>query len=111
MVQSFWKRWMLELIPALNRRKKWQSVRRNVKVGKVVPVISADVSYGRWLLKRVVEVVEGDDGFVRVVKVRVGGSVVIRSITKMYPLEVNEGNQSVTAVRHEGENEQERYFS
>ena len=102
---------MLELIPALNRRKKWQSVRRNVKVGEVFLVISADVSYGRWLLRRVVEVVEGDDGFVRVMKVRVGGSVVIRSITKICPLEVNEGNQSVTTVRLEGENEQERYFS
>ena len=100
LVQHFCKRWMLELIPTLNRRKKWQSVKRNVKVGEVVLVISADVPCGQWYLGRVVEVVEGDDGFVRVVKVQVGGSVVTRSITKICPLEVNEGNQNITTVRH-----------
>ena len=47
-----------------------------------------------------VEIVEGDDGFVRVLKVQVGGSVVIRSITKIWPFEVNEGNQNITAVVH-----------
>ena len=43
--------------------------------------------------------VEGDDGFVRVVKVQVGGSVATRSITKICPLEVNEDNQNITVVR------------
>ena len=80
---------MLDLVSTLNRRKKWQSVRRNVKVGEVPLVISAHVPRGQWSLGRVVEVVEGDDGFVRVVKVQVGGSVVTRSIMKICPLEVN----------------------
>ena len=40
--------------------------------------------------------VEGDDVFVRAVEVQVGGWVVARSITKICPLEVNEGNQNVT---------------
>ena len=40
--------------------------------------------------------VEGDDDFVRVDEVQVGVCVVARSITKIYPLEVNEGNQNVT---------------
>ena len=44
--------------------------------------------------------VEGEDGFVRVLKVQVSGSDVIRSITKICPLEVNEGNQNITTVRH-----------
>ena len=91
---------MLELVPTLNRRKKWQSVRRNVKVGEVVLVISADVPRGQWSLGRAVKVVEGDDEFVQVVEVQFGGSVVTRSITKICPLEVNEGNQNITTVRH-----------
>ena len=99
LVQHFSKRWMLELIPTLNRIEKWHLVRRNVKVGEVVLVISADVPCGRWSLGRVVEVVEGDDGFVRVVKAQVGGSVVIRSITKICSLEVNDCNQNITTVR------------
>ena len=45
LVQHFWERWMLELVPTLNQRKKWQSVRRNVKVGEVVLVIRADVPH------------------------------------------------------------------
>ena len=100
LVQHFWKRLMLQLIPTLNQRKKRQSVRRNVKLGEVVLVLSADVPRWRWSLERVVEVVEGDDRFVRVVKVQVGGSIVIRSITKICPLEVNEGNRNVPTVSH-----------
>ena len=46
------------------------------------------------------EVVEENDGFVKAVKVQVGGSAVVRSITKICPLEVNEGNQNITTVRH-----------
>ena len=64
--------------------------------------LSTDNPRGQWLLGRVVEVTEGDDEFVRFVKVQVGGSVVIRSITKIYPLEVNESNQNITPVRHGG---------
>ena len=44
--------------------------------------------------------VEEDDGFVRAVKVQVDGSVVTRSLTKICPLEVNEGNQKITTVHH-----------
>ena len=91
---------MLELVPTLNRRKKWQSMRRNVKVGEVALVISADVPRGQWSLGRAVKMVEGDHEFVQVVKVQFGGSVVTRSITKICPLEVNEGNQNITTVGH-----------
>ena len=45
LIQHFWERWMLELVPTLNQRKKWQSVRRSVKVGEVVLVIRADVPH------------------------------------------------------------------
>ena len=83
LVQHFWKLWMLELIPTLNQRKKWQSVRWNVKVSKVILVISTDNPCGQWSLGHVIEVVKGDEGFVQVVKVQVGGSVVICSIMKI----------------------------
>ena len=81
----------------MNQRKKWQSVRRNVKVGEIVLVISADVPRGQWPLGRVVEVVEGEDG---IVKVQVTGSVVTRTIKKICPFEVNEGKQNIMTVRH-----------
>ena len=90
---------MIELVSTLNRRKKWQSVWRNVKVGKIVLLTKADVPRRQWSLGYVLEVVEGDDGFVRVVKVQVGGSVVTSSVTKICPLEVGEDNQNITKVR------------
>ena len=86
---------MLELVPPLNRRKKRQSVRRNVKVGKVILVISVDVPH-----RCAVEVVEGNDGFARVVKIQVCGIVVTHLIMKIYPLEVNQGNQNIITVCH-----------
>ena len=99
-VQCFWKHWMLELVPPLNRRKKRQSVRRNVKVGKVILVISVDVPHRQWFLGCAVEVVEGNDGFARVVKIQVCGIVVTHLIMKIYPLEVNQGNQNIITVCH-----------
>ena len=71
-----------------------------MKVGKVVLVISADVPLGDWLLGCIVEVVEGDDGFCLSGESSNGDSVVISSITKICPLEVNEGNQNITTVCH-----------
>ena len=59
-----------------------------------------DVPCGQWSLGHVVEVIEGDDGFVQVVKVQVGGSVVTCSIMKICTLEVNEGSQNVMTVCH-----------
>ena len=44
--------------------------------------------------------VEGGYGFVRVVKVQVSGSAVNRSITKICPVQVNDGNQKITIVHH-----------
>ena len=99
-VQCFWKHWMLELVPPLNRRKKRQSVRRNVKVGKVILVISVDVPHRQWFLGCAVEVVEGNDGFARVVKIQVCGIVVTHLIMKIYPLEVNQGNHNIITVCH-----------
>ena len=50
---------------------------------------------GQWPLGHFVEAVEGDDGFGRVVKFQVCGSVVTRSITKICLLEVNEANHKI----------------
>ena len=86
----------------------WKAINRNWDHFRGVTfsqVNSRSNSYVDWselswlslLLKRHQRaVVEGDDVFVRAVEVQVGGWVVARSITKICPLEVNEGNQNVT---------------
>lgn len=95
LVQHVWKRWMKEFIPTLNQRKKWQSVKRDITVGEVVLVVSADTTpRGKWPLGRDIDVIKGQDGYVRIAKVLVGGNVLMRPITKVCPLEVCSINSS-----------------
>ena len=90
LVRHFWQRWLREWLPALAARKKWTQERQDVKVGDVVLVISPDTSRGNWPLGRVLEVYPGTDGRVRVAKVKVGQGTLVRSVTKLCPLECDQ---------------------
>lgn len=87
LVRHFWQRWLREWLPGLGSRKKWKQERRDVQVGEVVLVVSPDTSRGSWPLGRVLEVFPGTDGRVRVAKVQVGQGTILRSVTKLCPLE------------------------
>ena len=88
LVKHFWCRWMRELLPNLNSRKKWLNPQRNLQVWQIVLLISPDAPRGQWPLGRVVEVYPGEDGRVRVAEVQVGGNTLTRSVSKLCPLEV-----------------------
>ena len=90
LVRHFWQRWLREWLPALAARKKWTQERQDVKVGDVVLVVSPDTSRGNWPLGRVLEVYPGTDGRVRVVKVQVGQGTLVRSVTKLCPLDCDQ---------------------
>ena len=87
LVRHFWQRWLREWLPGLGSRKKLKQERRDVQVGEVVLVVSPDTSRGSWPLGRVLEVFPGTDGRVRVAKVQVGQGTILRSVTKLCPLE------------------------
>ena len=70
--------------------EKWNQERQDVKVGDIVLVVSPDTSRGNWPLGRVLEVYPGTDGRVRVVKVQVGQGTLVRSVTKLCPLECDQ---------------------
>ena len=70
LMRHFWSRWMREWLPGLNARRKWIKSHRDVQIGDVMLVISPDTSRGNWPLGRVLEVFPGQDGHVRVVKLR-----------------------------------------
>ena len=44
-----WTRWMKELVPLLNLRKKWRAERRELQKGDLVLCPSPDVTRGRWV--------------------------------------------------------------
>ena len=84
---QFWKRWRKEFLPSLNVRKKWFHPRHNLKEGDVVLIVEPNASRREWPLGRVIEAYPGDDGLVRVVKVKVKNKEYLRPVHHLCPLE------------------------
>jgi hypothetical protein len=72
LLEQFWSRWRKEYVLNLQRREKWRTPRRNLKVGDIVLIKEDSVSRSEWPLARVSAVKHGDDGLVRRVEVNVG---------------------------------------
>ena len=60
----------------------------DLKVDDIVLVMNENVSRGHWLLGRIKEVFPGKDGHVRVTKVRLGETVLVRPLSKLCRLEI-----------------------
>ncbi|XP_030843375.1 uncharacterized protein LOC580152 [Strongylocentrotus purpuratus] len=69
-VNSFWKSWNRDVFPLLVPRRKWNTERRNVRVGDIAMLADANAVRGKWTIARVVQVYPGVDGTVRNVKVK-----------------------------------------
>ncbi len=82
-VNSFWKRWNRDVFPLLVPRKKWNVVKRNVKVDDFVIVADSNAVRGKWIIGRVIEVYPGEDGQVRNVRIRTPSGEYSRPITKI----------------------------
>ena len=90
-VNSFWNRWKRDVFPLLLPRKKWNVVKRNVKVDDFVIVSDNNAVRGKWIIGRIIEVYPGQDGNVRNVKVRTPSGEYSRSITKIVVIQPAEG--------------------
>ena len=89
-VDSFWKRWSRDVLPALVIRKAWHTEKRNVEVDDLVVMADNNAIRGRWTIGRVIEVYPGADGRVCNVKVKTSAGEYSRPVTKiavMYPAE------------------------
>ena len=91
LIKGFWKRWIRELLPMLNTRRKWTVKSRDLAVGDMVICFDQYLPCGKWPLGRIEEVCQGPDGHVRVAKVRVGKNLYTRPITKLCLLELDSG--------------------
>ena len=58
-VESFWRRWNRDVLPALVPRKKWQVEKRNVRVEDMVIVAVNNAIRGKWTVGRIIEVYLG----------------------------------------------------
>eukprot|EP00057_Strongylocentrotus_purpuratus_P008606 XP_011663080.1 PREDICTED: uncharacterized protein LOC100889075 [Strongylocentrotus purpuratus] len=89
-VNSFWKSWNRDVFPLLVPRRKWNTERRNVRVGDIAMLADANAVRGKWTIARVVQVYPGVDGTVRNVKVKTVSGEYRRPVTKIaiiYPAE------------------------
>ena len=87
LVDVFWKRWVKEYIPQLQRANKWQNVRENVKVNDIVLIVDENTPRGLWPLGIVSEVKVSGDGLVRTVHVKTQSTTLVRPISKIVWLE------------------------
>ena len=87
LANQFWKRWLREYLPELQRRSKWLKEEENIKVGDVVLVCEEATPRFLWPLGLVVEVKKGRDQLVRSVKVKTKSTELVRPVSKVVRLE------------------------
>lgn len=64
-VEHFSKRWKSEYLSRLQHRTKWMRQCENVKVGDLILIKDDDLPPSKWLLGRVIEVFQDEEGLVR----------------------------------------------
>jgi hypothetical protein len=85
--EQFWRRWLHEYVPELQRRQKWFHKCRNFQIGDLVMIVGENTPRGIWPLAIVVDVIPGRDGLVRSVKLKTKSTQLIRPVTKIVLLE------------------------
>ncbi len=85
LANEFWDRWRKEVLRSLQKRQKWNVVRRNFQVGDIVLIQDDDVVRNHWPRGVVVETFPDNNGLVRTVNLRMANSSTIlkRPITKL----------------------------
>ena len=88
MADVFWKRWVVEYLPTLTRRTKWNKRSEPVKVGDVVVIVDEALPRNNWPKGIIESTFPGKDGQVRVVEVRTVSGLYRRPVAKICVLEV-----------------------
>jgi hypothetical protein len=87
--QELRERFRKEYLGLLIKKGKEDKKIQNFAVGDVVLVGADNQKRMMWPLGKIVELIPGKDGNVRVVKVRTTTGVIIRPIQRLFPLEVS----------------------
>jgi hypothetical protein len=97
---NFWTRWKSEYLPTLTTRPKgWRENVPNFQEGDLVLVHDDDTKRGLWPLARIIKVMSGSDGVVRVAEVRTKKGVYTRPVAKLYQLEdYRQGGEDVGSL-------------
>ncbi|XP_055605041.1 uncharacterized protein LOC129753269 [Uranotaenia lowii] len=84
---QFWKRWVQEYLPSINRRTKWHYPVKPIEVDDVVVIVDPDLPRNMWPKGRVVKV-NNRDGQVRSALVKTASNIYERPAVKLAVLDV-----------------------
>ena len=79
----FWKRWIKEYLPLLQKRQKWAVPNRNFTAGDIVLIADHNLPRNAWNLGVIVETRTDKHGLVRSAKIKTSTSLLDRPITKL----------------------------
>lgn len=80
--QRIWKRWNREYLQTLQQRLKWSSPSQNLRPGDLV-LVHQDTPPLTWPLARITDVTTGQDGMVRVVRLKTQNMTLCRPAVKI----------------------------
>ncbi|GBP01323.1 hypothetical protein EVAR_66461_1 [Eumeta japonica] len=83
MQQVFWKKWSSAYLSQLQERTKWQSSAPNLQKGMMVLVKDENTPPLKWPLGRILDLIPGKDGIVRVAVVKTCHNTFRRAISKL----------------------------
>lgn len=79
----FWKRWLVEVLPDLIPRRKWNQEQEPLKVGDLVLVVDPAAPRNVWPRAIIQKVFPGADGRIRVVELRTKTGTLKRSAARI----------------------------
>jgi hypothetical protein len=82
LTNMFWKRWVKEYLPLLQKRQKWLKPQRNICIDDVVLVVD-NAPRNSWSMGRILSVHKDKKGFVRTATVRTRSTTLQRPIDKL----------------------------
>ena len=85
---KFWDRWRKEVLMTLQSIQKWNSAKRNCKVGDTV-LLKDEAERNRWPIAKIIATNKGTDGFVRSVRLMLGATNKVHSVAGYLERPVN----------------------
>ena len=88
MADQFWQRWVQENLPELTRLSKWNVCTTPPAVDAIAIIVDKGLPRNRWTKGRIVMVLPGKDGVVRVVDIKTSIITFQRAVSGLCILDV-----------------------
>jgi hypothetical protein len=83
LIEECWRRWLVEYLPSLNIRKKWQKAENPLKQGDVVLILDNNIERNKWRKGVIIKTNLSSDGQVRSAEVKTSDGILTRPTRKL----------------------------